>query len=267
MPILTDADLDRVSEGRRATLRDDLRKPELMRVGKIRADNTIEVYPDELGEVYVRRLGDGVGEAIPVLYNGEPMEPNAFVEVAPYRGRLRIVDYAPENAQRREGVPLRPQAPISISQFDYGLMRPTAPPSMTVVVTSALRNLNGTAHLTGNLPTKSFAGDVPVADAVAVMVELDPTDGSFTYTTSGSFGTDLSLAAAFTAHLPASIGSSRFLCGYVKLYAGQETITREDILPAPEVISKTGSDPFAKAIYAPGLGHLVTDVGELVITE
>lgn len=268
MPILTEADRARIEEGRTATLGDDLRKPEIYRVGRIKPDGTIETYPEgTTGEVYVRRLGDGVGEAIPALYDGQPIDANAFVEVDFYRRRLRILRYAPENAIRREGVPFRPQTPIDISQFNYGLLRPSSPPSMSAVITGAIRNLNGEIYQTGNTPTKDFTPDIPVADAVGVMIELDPTTGGLTYTLSTAFSPDLSLEAAFS-FLPSSVSATRFLCGYVKLYAGQTTITQADTLPAQEIISKAGGgDPFAKAVYAPGLGHLVTDVGELVIIE
>lgn len=272
MPILNDGDKAKIHAARRQTLRDDLRKPEVYRVGKIIAEGIVEAYPDPdefPGQVYVRRLGDNVGEAILAVYSGAPLEANSYVEVVPYRGKLRVQGLAPEDGLRRSGVPLRPQSPIDLSQLDYGLLRPTNPPSLRAIITDALRTLEQTVYRTPTLVTKDFTADLPVANAIAVQITLDPTTNTLTYTLSSGFSASLPLVEAFQDFLPKTVSSSAFLIGYVKLYAGQTAITRDDLLPATEIIAKAGGaggDPFATAIYAPGLGYLVTTDGELVTT-
>lgn len=267
--ILSDADLARAREARLATLGDDLRKPEVWRVGRVNADGTITVpveNPEVPGMVYVRRQGDNVGSAVHALWKGEPIDANAFVEVKPYKGFLRIVDIAPENANRRAGIPLRPQAPISLSQFDYGLLRPTNPPSLECVISEALYEVGGDLNRVGNMLTKDFTADLPGSDAIGILIELDPATATLYYTSSTGFDASLSLLEAFDDYLPVAITEGRYSVGYVKLYTGQTGIRREDILPAQQVFAKGGSggttfDPDTIVTFE---GQVVTHNGNVV---
>jgi hypothetical protein len=238
----------------------------LWRVGKILSDGRIQV-PAPIAEVgvpgmvWVRPVASNeIGDAIPATYSGDALQPNALVDTLPYKGGLKIIGYAPENAERSGGVVTRQQTPISISQLDYGLLRPLNPPSMRTLVSGANYVLDGTSYLVPNIVSKDFTADIPVSDAVGIMIELDPTTNALTYTSSSAFAIDLNLAEAFADYLTKSVNGARFLVGYVKLYTGVDVtgITRNDILNSPEVLNKSSAGAVA------GVSDILTFEGEVL---
>lgn len=272
--ILDDSDMQEIYAAMRDTWGTAIEKPRIFRLGRLMPDGSIEVKvpsPQRQGEVWVRNLGEGAGDAVPALntvLGDHQLIPNDFVEVAPYGGGLRIVGRAPESADYSGAVPVRPQRPVDATQIDILLLRPSQPPSMRCMISSGIVNIDGVMRQIPNLLTKDFAGDVPGTNAVAVLITVDPATLALSYTTSTSFDAGLTLAQAFDDYLTTSISDSVFGVGWVKLYAGQSDIKRGDILNGAEFLAKTGgSDPFANAIYAPGLGHLITTNGELVVTS
>lgn len=243
--ILSEDDIRDIVQSLRQTLGQAIEIPKVYRLGRLETDGTVTVQvenPEKRGMVWVRNLGQGAGDAIPAINTSLPTErliPNSFVKCKPEGGYLTIIGESVENADYAGDVVTRPQSWTSLSQFDHGLLRPTDPPSMICLVTAAIRNLDGTLYYADTLPTKDFTADIPGSDAVGVLVEFDPVLETFTYTTSSSFGLDLDLVDAFDTYLTKTANDSRFVCGWVRLYQGQDTVRKSDILTGQEVLFKT----------------------------
>lgn len=244
--ILDDSDMQEIYAAMRDTWGTSIEKPKLFRLGRLMPDGSVEVKvptPQRQGEVWVRNLGEGAGDAVPALntvLGDHQLIPNDFVEVVPYGGGLRIAGRAPESADYSGAVPVRPQRPVDATQIDVLLLRPTQPASMRCMISSAIVNLDGVIRRIPDLLTKDFTGDIPGANAVAVLITVDPATLALSYTTSTSFDAGLTLAQAFDDYLTMSISDSVFGVGWVKLYAGQSDIKRGDILNGAEFLAKTG---------------------------
>ncbi len=273
-PILNDDELSQIRESLNSTLGSDLQAPRLMQLGKLLPDGAIQTkvpQPTYPGELWVRAIGEGAGDAVPAIntvLTADQIVPNTFVEVKPWGGGLRIVSLAPEHAMHAGGVPVPPQRPIDISKLDHGLLRPSKPESMRAILTTATYTLDTDVYLVPTLYTKDFTGDIPGSNAVGVQVTVDPTDATLYYATSSSFAAALTLREAW-ADLDHTVPSGRFLAGFVRLYAGQDVIRRGDVLSAQEVLAKAGGggtvfDPDTIVVFE---GQVVTHDGAVLIYE
>lgn len=242
-------------------LGDQVRRPRVMRLGnpltgevKVSLDDA-----DTPGRVYVHGIGgenlsdvetddenkQTVSQATipPALISDDYLIYGTPVEVTRKNGLLHIQQLESIGANEYlYNVKLRPQRSIDISQIDYGLIRPTAPSSLRVLVTGARYVLNGVAYDVPTLQSASMAGYRPSTRgmAVAVKIEIDPTTAALYYEAGSEFQDTLSHAAAFGDY-PTTISEDRFLCGWIKVKASQTNIQISDIYHAPELLNKTSS--------------------------
>jgi len=264
MSILNESDLQEMYVAARDTWSTHIETAKTYRVGRVLTDGTVQVYvpnPEIPGMVWVRPYTSNSldGEAIPALnvsLTSEEIVPNCFVSVKPSAKGLTIVGRAPEDALYREGVPVRPQRPINISQFDVGLLRPMYPVVMRCIVSEAAYTLGNLRYLVLNRDTKDFTADIPVTVglAVGILVEIDPATGTLYYTTGTTFNTNLTLKDVFNVNLIKTVQPGRFASGWVKLYNGMTAITINEVLAAQEVLAKSGS----------GASDIVTYRGQVV---
>jgi hypothetical protein len=138
------------------------------------------------------------------------------------------------------GLNNRPQTSIDISQFDFGLLRPTSPASWRVMVTAAMYNAAGQVRSVPTLQSDSLqsylTGLLP-GQALALQVLVDPVTPALELVASATF-TDSTLHDNVFSSYPVAVPADRYNAGWVKMYAGQGIVAQEDILPAPEVLSK-----------------------------
>lgn len=158
------------------------------------------------------------------------------------------------------GVDPRVQSPIVISQFDFGLLQPTAPASMKCIVSGGIYYINGIPYMVQAQETHDFTSDIPGTggQAKAVLVTLDPTTGALDYTVGSAFDMTLSHFSAFTLY-PANPDDDDgvFTIGWVKLINGMTAITGSThVLPAQELLNK-------KLITFEG-GVVINDLGAAV---
>lgn len=172
------------------------------------------------------------------------------------------------------GVPPQTRDATELAQIDYCLMRPTNPPSARVFLSGAYvpyssewRYLPHQVAATDLIAT--YASGLTPGQGRAVQIEVDPTDGSITYTAGSAF-TDTSRDAqtgavnhpAAFANYPRGTDPDVFHYGWVKLYYGMQVITEQDILPGAEWISKGGgasalNDLTDAVISSPQNGHVL----------
>lgn len=165
--------------------------------------------------------------------------------------RLKVVDGILEiigeggipARQFNDGVPEFRIHGIERHQFDWGLIRPTDPPSGRVVLSGSVVTIDGTAYnvpalVTANL-IDTYAGTLEPGQALAVLITVDPTGPTVVYDAGDAF-TDTSRDAAsgvsdhsaVFADYPTTIPNDEGIWGWVKLYYGIQQIVSEDILPA-----------------------------------
>lgn len=184
------------------------------------------------------------------------------VYVKEVNGVLEITDLGGMAAvEYLYGLKARPQRSIDVSQFDYGLLRPTSPPGAKIMSSPFRPTLDSVVYdipalLSINL-IEGYATGLSVGQARAIMIEVEPTAPEFKYT-AGSIFTDTTHVRAFPGFYPKNITRGRFLLGYVKLYFEIVSININDIYPAQEVYSKETIAGVAV------LDTIVTQFGEIV---
>lgn len=160
------------------------------------------------------------------------------------------------------GLNNRPQTSIDISQFDYGLLRPTLPASWRVMVTTAMYNAAGQIRSVPTLQSdslQSYATGLLPGEARALQVLVDPVTPALELTVSDVFANS-SLHDNVFSHYPVAVPADRYHAGWVKVYAGQGVIAQEDILPAPEVLSKAAGTGGGALVQQPETITFVANV-------
>lgn len=196
-------------------------------------------------------------------------------------GRYHVIGLGGEMANEYlYGLRDRTQRSIDISQFDAGLIRPTAPPTGRVLVTTFPAVVNGTAYRVPTLQSSdliaTYEPGLSDGQAKAILIECDAATNTLYYTASSAF-TNATHDAAFTANYPKTITDNRFLVGWVKIHEGMTSIQIADILHGQEVFGKGGGvtltqvrteiEGYLSRIVVDGRGNVVTADGEVVIEE
>lgn len=155
------------------------------------------------------------------------------------------------------------QRSVDISQFDYGLIRPTAPPGKTVIISPFRATLDGIAYdipplQTGDL-IDAYGFVATQGEARAVKIEVDPKTNTLYYQGTSPF-TDNTHPLAFPNY-PHTITAGRFLLGWVKMVKDMTRITVNDIYPAQEIYSKDSISGYEV------LNSVVTVAGLPVISD
>lgn len=159
----------------------------------------------------------------------------------------------------------RVQRVVKLDQIDYGILRPTNPPSMRVILTGAIYQLENVAYPLGGMLTNDLTSSVPGGDlAIAVKITLDPTTGVLTYTNSASFTNALNHYDVI-ANYSKTVPSDEFLVGWIKLHGGMTRIDIEDILNAPEFLNKRSVDP--EALKSSIIGSIVVADSDVVVSN
>lgn len=163
------------------------------------------------------------------------------VYVASHEGLLTVFDLGGMAAvEYLYGLKNHPQRSIDISQFDYGLIRPTAPPGATILTSPFKPTLDGVAYDVPALQSIDLITEYGFiatdGEAKAVKIEVDPVTATQHYEVSSLF-TDTTHKLAFSNY-PQTVTPGRFLMGWVKLYKDMSRITVNDIYAAQEIYSK-----------------------------
>lgn len=175
-----------------------------------------------------------------------------------------LADY--EAAEYLEGVSVRPQRSIKISQLDIGLLKPTNPPSMSVILSEATYVIGSAVHRVNDMSI-TFSSITPnVDEATPVMISIDPTTGIVTLTEGDTFVYLPDVRHpdhrdAFVPFYSKVVPSGGHLCGWVRIYDGQEAIELFDIFAAQEILNKGSS---GVPVIACG-GQVRTSDGSLVV--
>lgn len=196
-------------------------------------------------------------------------------------GRYHVVGLGGEMANEYlYGLRDRTQRSIDLSQFDAGLIRPTAPSGGRILVTTFPAVVENTAYRVPTLQSSdlitTYEPGLSDGQAKAVLIECDATTNTLYYTASSAFTNDTH-DAAFTANYPKTLTGARFCMGWVKIYEGMTTIEIADILHAQEVFGKGGGLTLAEVqdeirefidkIVVDARGNVVTADGYVLIEE
>ncbi len=171
------------------------------------------------------------------------------------------------------GVP--PTAPVVSrpENFDYGLLRPTDPPSMRVQISGATYNLGGTLYDVQTVISDdltAYLSSLSAGQAVAVQVTLDPTISALIVTAGSAFtderdrDTGQHNHAALFENYPDTVPFDEFNKGWVVLYQGMQTVQAQDIYARAELYSKDQSQALTMADIA---SRIVTSDGEVVVSD
>ncbi|NIN36632.1 MAG: hypothetical protein GTO60_16675 [Gammaproteobacteria bacterium] len=235
--------VESIYRSRRELLGDDLARAKTYIIGRIAPDGTVEttISRQEYGRIWVRIPGDDTGDAVQAINTILQPHEIAFnrpVSVKKQGGQLYIVGKAPESVDyQSDNAPQRPQTVINRSQYNSALLQPTNPPSMVCQISGGMFQVGRDLHRVGNQITQDFTSLIPGGDAIAYTVSLNPISEVLTYTASDPFSIK-SIGQAFidgdldikTAHV------NDIILGYIRLFAGQTTITRDDILVGEEFL-------------------------------
>lgn len=168
------------------------------------------------------------------------------------------------------GLKNHPQRSIDVSQFDYGLIKPTAPPSGKVLLSSFRPALDGFVYDVPTLVTIDLidtygAFVLPQGIAKAVKIEVDPATNILYYTVGSTFLDTTHKLAFEGGYYPKTITAGHYLYGWVKLYGRMTVIGVNDLYPAQELFSKASISGFAAlATMVTCAGDVVTSNGQVV---
>lgn len=288
MPLL---DKDRIIEVGLGVVGDRLRRPRKARLGNPLSGEVIVSLEDadQPGMVYLHGVSGAVGalsadpeeddedkqmttQAVlpPGLLGDDYLVYGNYVEVVRREGRLRVVGGDPAAGNEyMHNVKLPPQRSIVISQVDYGLLRPTTPPTLKILLSGARYILNGTVYDAPTRQSGSLASYRPATAgrAVGVKVEIDPVTATLYYTAGTEFDSSISHADAFSFYSQ-TVDDARFLCGWVKVANGQTSITIRDIYHGHELLNKdtglTMAEIAARILVDDTTGDVLTADGEIV---
>lgn len=223
---------------------DDLTRPRQFVIGRLVGNGTLRtnVKDGEYGHIWVREPGADTGDAVQAINTVLKPDDISFdhpVMVKRSGTDLLITGKAPESANYTAQFPTSSQKPVFRAQYLVALIRPTQPASsFYAFYTGGIFQLNNVPYLVTDVASSDFSGDVPVADALSIKVEVDPTtDPPTYYETTGSAFTTTSLFNAFKdGDLDKTRTTGRYLLGWIRLYAGQTAIEVEDILPGEHML-------------------------------
>lgn len=179
-------------------------------------------------------------------------------------GRYVVLRETVAGANYNKGVPEQEHTAVKLADMDYGLLRPTDPPSGRVVVSDSIHpgatNWEQLVIKTSADLITTYAGALTLGQARAVKVETDPTDNTFTYTAGSAYSStarDAETGAvdhtADFASYPVTIDSDMKLHGWVRLYYQMSAITEQDILNALDVGGGGGAVDAASVTYTPAV--------------
>lgn len=177
-------------------------------------------------------------------------------------GRYVVLRETVAGANYNKGVPEQEHTAVKLADMDYGLLRPTDPPSGRVVVSDAIHpgasNWEQLVIKTSADLMTTYASALTLGQARAVKVETDPTDNTFTYTAGSAYSSTARDAetgavdhSADFASYPVTIDSDMKLHGWVRLYYQQAAITEQDILNALDVGGGGGAVDASSVTYTP----------------
>ncbi len=216
------------------------------------ATKAIEVSDsDQSGLVYVHGLGDDKSSSFPAFkaiefrnFFGRP------VEVVKTKFGYKIVGLAPEDATFSSGIEASSQLPVVREQIIFGGILPTEPASAKVQITKAIYRVDNQHYVTsdaesGNLldgstnDTSAASIDLPTTSgqAILVMVQINPSDGAITYKQTAEYNASLTISQ-ITLPTP---DSGKFLCGYVKLIKGITSLTFDNVMNTPDILTLSAS--------------------------
>lgn len=162
------------------------------------------------------------------------------------------------------GLKDRPQRSIDISQIDYGLLRPTDPVSMKVIISRANYDFDDIIYLVSSLATIDFTDAVFLLNdgiAQAVRVDINPVTKSIVYTYGDHFADTLTHEEAFDDFYPKEIDVGLFTSGWVRLFGSMTSIDIGDIFHGQELYTKNSGSKSAI------LGAVVTAGGNVVVSD
>lgn len=257
--------LDELYKGKREVIGDDFTRPRQFIIGRLNADGSTDtvVTKDEFGRVWVREPGEDTGDAVQAINTTlQPHEVsfNRPVMVKQERNKFLIVNKAPESANYDAQLPVAPQRPTNREQYNVALITPSSPDtSFFAYYRGGMFQLNNVTYRITDIPSSDLSGTVPMANALSIKVELDPTTGTWHETTGGAF-TFSSMAAAFkNGDLDTARTTGRYLIGWIRLYDGQAAIELEDILSGEhmldimedhdQLINRDSGDQHANYVY------------------
>lgn len=137
------------------------------------------------------------------------------------------------------------QEPVLVSQIRWGTIHPVSA-SLAVLVVGAWY---GDTYV-GDLVSAAFDGTaqdtgassitVPTTNnrQVAVLIQMDATNGVLEYKQSSAYSAAISPIAAYSAGLLPTLDSGRYRVGFVFLKKGATALTYGDLWQAPELLSK-----------------------------
>lgn len=141
-----------------------------------------------------------------------------------------------DHAEYMAGVVLPDVVSVQLDQFNFGLLQPTEPRSMLALISAGLWRDGSTIYAVADQFTKDFTSDIPTTggSALAVLVEIEPSSGTLSYTNGSEFDAALRHEIAFDAYYPQPTG---ILVGWVKLVAGMSAIMEGvNILPGQIIL-------------------------------
>lgn len=138
------------------------------------------------------------------------------------------------------GLKDRLQRSVGLDQVDYGLIRPTSPPSMKVIVSRAKYNIDDIIYSVGAVITVDLSSYVPGSgQAKAIRIDTDPTTRTLSIRDDDDrFDDTLTHEQAFTDHYPVDVTAGLFVNGWIRMYGGMVAIDIPDILVGQEIYTK-----------------------------
>lgn len=249
---------DEIYRARRGLLGDDLSRPRTYIIGRLNADGSTEttVRVGNYGLVWVRIPGNDTGDAVQAInlsLDKKFISFNRPVSVKKRAGKLFIEGLALESADYdADDAEPRPQVAINRSQYDVALLRPTTPESMVCLLTGGVYQVQRQLYRIKPQQTQNFTSLIPGSNAIAYRVEIDPLTGILYYLASGSFSVKSIEQAFDDGDLNTTISTNnRTILGYIRLFAGQEIIIREDILPTEYFLNGLRQYGFPNPVIEP----------------
>lgn len=252
-------DRDHIKASVAAVLGDSVRLPDHMVLGHPETGEVWVASPEHAGQVWVHRASEAYPtiETNPIRTDDQTgvttalLKPNTIdrryvifgtaVKCVMVDGFYTVIDLdGIAAAEYLFGLNNRPQSSVDISQLDYGLLRPTTPASWRVMVTAAKYTVGGAIYSVPTLQTdnlQAYINNLLPGQARAVQVLVDAQTPALEVVVSDVFANSTIHDNVFINY-PNVVGSNRYSAGWVKVYAGQTAITLDDLLPAPEILSK-----------------------------
>jgi hypothetical protein len=200
---------------------------------------------DQTGLVYIHAFdGNDPTAVATAMVDGLPDEKLIYgldVLIETRNGRKVVVGQnVAQAAQYTEGVFVNMQRTVRQDQIDVGLLRPVTD-RMYALVSAGTYRVGNNVYIVDDLVTKDFTSDRPgtSGQALMILVTIDPATGTLSYTNGSAFATATyaNPRAAFDgSQAPMPTSSDVKVCGWVYVANGQQSITRDDILAAHELL-------------------------------